>query len=110
MKKKISKIFTIMFIIFSFVLSQVYAIDEIVGGGDIGVNEVDKTLAAKILGAFQYVGYAIAIGMIIMLGVKYATSAAEDKASIKSSSVKYIIGAILIAGASTVANWIFNLL
>ena len=34
---------------------------------------------------------------------------ANEKADIKSSLVKYVIGAILIAGASTIAGWIFTL-
>lgn len=109
MKKKMSRIFMIMFIIFSFVSSQVYAVEQVIGG-DVGVNAVDNAFASKILGAVQFIGYAIALGMLIMVGAKYTMSAADEKATIKSSSVKYIIGAILIAGAATIAKWIFNLL
>lgn len=110
MKNKLMKHFTIMFIMISLVFSQVYAIEEIIAGKEIENTPVNNVLASQILGAIQYIGYAIAIGMLIAIGAKYAMSAADDKASIKSSSVKYIIGAVLIAGASTIAGWIFNLL
>lgn len=109
MKKKMVKVLTIITIIFSLVLSQVYAVEEVIGG-TVGVNAVDNAFASKILGAIQFIGYAIALGMIIVVGVKYTMAAADEKATIKSSSVKYIIGAILIAGAATIAKWIFNLL
>ena len=66
-----------------------------------GISPMVKT----ILGAIQWIGYAIAIGMLIYIGIKYVTSAANEKAELKSASVNYIIGAIIIAGAVTICNW-----
>ena len=45
--------------------------------------------ANKILGFVQWAGYAIAVGMLIYVGIKY------------------VIGAVLIAGAATISQWIF---
>lgn len=109
-KRKIIKLISVTSCMMVTLLSQAYAIDVIVGGGEIGVNPVDNNFASKILGAVQFVGYAIAIGMLITLGAKYTMASADDKASLKSSIPKYILGAILIAGAATVAGWIFNLI
>lgn len=66
-----------------------------------GISPMAKT----ILGAIQWIGYAIAIGMLIYIGIKYVTSAANEKAELKRASVNYIIGAIIIAGAVTICNW-----
>lgn len=111
-KNKTKKIISMMNYVCLMLLSQVYAIEDIVAGSgkNIGVNPLDNDVASKILGAFQFIAYAIAIGMLIVVGIRYTMAAADEKASLKSSSAKYIIGAILIAGASSFATWIFNLL
>lgn len=63
-------------------------------------------MAQTILGAIQYIGYAIALGMIIYVGIKYTMSAANEKADLKRASINYVIGAIIIAGAVTICNWV----
>ena len=68
-----------------------------------------KTTAGSILGFVQWIGYAIAIGMLIYIGIKYVTSPAAEKADVKQALVKYVIGAILIAGAATISGWVFNI-
>ena len=63
-------------------------------------------MVSTILGIIQWVGYAIAIGMLIYIGVKYTMSAANEKADLKSASINFVIGAIIIAGASTICGWV----
>lgn len=67
------------------------------------------TLAAKVLGFVQFVAYAIALGMLIYVGIKYVMASANERADLKSALVKYVIGAIIIAGASTILGWIMNI-
>ena len=62
-----------------------------------------------ILGFVQFVGYAIAVGMLIYVGIKYVMASADEKANLKNALVRYVIGAVLIAGASAVSGWIFGL-
>lgn len=66
-------------------------------------DQVGKTLAM-----IQWIGYAIAVGMLIYIGIKYIMASANEKADLKSSLVKYVIGAVLIAAASAIAGAIFN--
>ena len=63
--------------------------------------------ANKILGFVQWAGYAIAVGMLIYVGIKYVMASANEKADLKNSLIKYVIGAVLIAGAATISQWIF---
>ena len=65
--------------------------------------------ANKILGFVQWAGYAIAVGMLIYVGIKYVMASANEKADLKNSLIKYVIGAVLIAGAATISQWIFNI-
>lgn len=62
--------------------------------GDIG------GMASDVLGFLQYVGFAIAIGMTVYAGMKYMMSAANEKAELKESSIRLVIGAIIVAGVS----------
>ncbi len=62
-------------------------------------------MVETILGAIQWIGYAIALGMLIYVGIKYTMSAANERAELKKMSVNFVIGAIVIAGAATLCNW-----
>ena len=68
-----------------------------------------QTFGNSFLGFVQWIGYAIAIGMLIYVGVKYTMASANEKADLKAGLVKYVIGAILIGGASAVAGLFFSL-
>lgn len=59
---------------------------------------------SQILNALAWFGYAIALGMFIYIGIKYAMSAANEKANVKQGLINYLIGAVLIASASVIAN------
>ncbi len=61
-----------------------------------------------VVGLVQVIGYALAIGMLIYLGIKYVTSSANEKADLKKGSVNYVIGAIIIASAATLVKLFFN--
>lgn len=62
-----------------------------------------------ILGFIQFVGYAIAVGMLIYVGIKYVMASADEKANLKNAMIRYVIGAVLIAGATSIAVWVFAL-
>lgn len=66
-------------------------------------------LAGNVLGFVQFVAYAIALGMLIYVGIKYVMASANEKADLKSALVKYVIGAIIIAGASTILAWVMGI-
>lgn len=79
----------------------------ITGGAKAPGNAADT--ANAIIGAMQWIGYAIAIGMLVFIGIKYVMASANEKADLKNSLIKYVIGAILIAGAVTIGGWIFKI-
>lgn len=67
-----------------------------------------ETMVKTILDAIMWFGYAIALGMLIYIGVKYTMSAANEKAELKQTAINFIIGAIIIAGAVTICNWLIE--
>lgn len=63
-------------------------------------NDVIKT----VLGALKWIGVAIAVGMLIFLGIKYVTSAPEGKANLKGQLGVYVLGFVFIVAATTVVG------
>ena len=74
------------------------------------INNPEATsIASKILGFIRFIGYGVAIGMILYIGIKYMMSSAAEKADLKKGSVNYVIGALLVAGATTVVTMLFGI-
>ena len=72
-----------------------------------GVDEV-KTLGGKLMGVIQTAGVVIAVIILMVLGIKYMMGSAEEKAEYKKTMIPYLVGAILIFAASTIANVVYQ--
>lgn len=72
-----------------------------------GVDGI-KTLGGKLMGILSTIGMVIAVLILMILGIKYMMGSAEEKAEYKKTMIPYLIGAILIFGASTIATMVFN--
>ena len=72
------------------------------GTGDI------QTVGQKVMGIINTVGVVVAVVILMVLGIKYMMGSAEEKAEYKKTMMPYIIGAVLIFGATTIANAIYN--
>lgn len=66
-------------------IKEVGALDGVLGG---------------ILGVVKVVGYTFAVGMLLYVGIKYVMASANEKADLKKGSISYVIGAVIIFGAS----------
>lgn len=59
-----------------------------------------QTIGNKILGVVQVVAITIAVIMLVVLAIKYLTSSPNEKADVKKSAMTYVIGAVVLFGAS----------
>lgn len=110
MSKKCLTILAMCLCLISLGFGVVYGTLDGIGltpSGDV-LGEDEKALAGNIIGVLQWAGFAIAVGMIIYIGIKYVMASADEKASLKSTVVKFIVGAFLIANATLVAGLIFK--
>ena len=110
MKKSIIVFLSTVAVLFTFgigcVLADVnYSIGKITPNQPTGAGST----VGIIVGTLQWVGYAIAVGMLVFIGIKYVMASANEKADLKQSLVKYVIGAVLIVFATTIAKWVFSL-
>ena len=111
--KKFLKLAIPVFFCVMLIMTSVMAFGEI--NTDKAITDFkDNSGAAEtantIIGAVQWIGYAIAVGMLVFVGIKYILASANEKADLKNALIHYVIGAILIAGAVTVAGWIFAIM
>lgn len=67
-----------------------------------------KDMVSKILGFVQVLGSAIAVIMIIVIGIKYMLGSAEEKADYKKTLLPYVIGAGCIFAASNIASIVYS--
>ena len=61
-------------------------------------------IAGTVLGAIKWIGVAIAIGMLMFLGIKYITSSPEGKADLKKQLGVYVLGFVLLVGATVIVG------
>ena len=103
----ITKIVLVMVLIVS-LANTVFAYDP--GNWEANEQTSDQMneIVGTILGFVQVIGSAIAVIMIVVLGIKYMVGSAEEKAEYKKTMIPYLVGAICIFAASTIANVVYN--
>ncbi len=120
MNKDVLKIISIFFILIIVLFNFSYAIDyheisqEIEGyfvngtNNDSSVNP--ETLRDNILGIFKYIGYFLAVCVILVTGIQFLTANAQKKAQLKEKLWYIAIGVIILAGGIPMYEAIRNAL
>ena len=71
-------------------------------------NTAFDTIWTKIVGVIRSAGYAVSVGALVVLGIKYMMGSAEEKSEYKKSMVPYVVGAVLVFATSTVIGLVQN--
>ena len=105
MKKNFRRIVSVLFTmaIVASMASVVFAHDITI----VDTNQFDNVLG-RILGFVQIIGYAFGTGMLLYIGIKYMMASANEKADLKKGAINYVIGAVLVFGATAVVGFIKN--
>lgn len=64
----------------------------------------------SIINAVLWFGYAIALGMVIFIGIKYMLGAADAKADMKNAVKNWLIGAFIVFMATTIIGAVLNVI
>ena len=103
--KTVTKIITILLIIATILgaVSMVFAdsIDIPGSSNPITGTGLDTTVE-NIIGIVQYICYAAAVILLVILGVKWISAAPEGKADIKKGAIIYVVGAALVFAAGVI--------
>ena len=72
-----------------------------------GTTEI-QNFGGNIMGVINVVGVVVAVVVLMVIGIKYMMGSAEEKAEYKKTLMPYVIGAVLVFAASTIAGVIFS--
>ena len=78
----------------------------ITANDNAGAVKKVQNVAGSVLGIVQVIASATAVIMLIVLAIKYISSAPNDKAEIKKHAVIYVVGAVLLFGATGILQLI----
>ena len=99
-------VIVMIFMLFS---TNAYALtlDQIDGSGaeTQNINNVGNKLITYV----SVIGSIVSVIVLIALGIKYMLGSVEEKAQYKKTLMPYIIGAVFVFAASSIASIIYNL-
>ena len=78
------------------------------GSGDAGYSDM-KGAIETILGFIAFMAWAVALIMILVIGIKYMTRGAGGRAEVKSTFLPYVIGAVCVGSATTIATFVMGI-
>ena len=109
-KKRIFR--SILISIVMIILSATPVLATVTGilGGDPEPNGGELSgMGDSILGYVVWFGWAIAVGMILVIAIRYMMASANERADLKNGSIRYIVGVLLLATLITVFNGIMGI-
>ena len=77
------------------------------GNSSVQTTKLDS-LGQSIVKIVTTVGSIASVIVLVVLGIKYMMGSAEEKAEYKKTLLPYVIGAVFVFAASTIASVIFN--
>lgn len=73
-------------------------------GTETGASNDVVNIGNQIIGILTTVGVVVAVVVLLILGIKYMMGSASEKAEYKKTMIPYLVGAILIFGASAITK------
>lgn len=67
-------------------------------------------LVGSVLGFIKFAAIAIALGMLLIIGIKYITASPDGKADIKQTAIHYLFGAVCIFASGLILGAIQSLI
>ena len=67
-----------------------------------------EAFGENVLGIIQLIGIVGSVIILIVAGIKYMTGSIEEKADYKKALLPYVVGAILLFSATTIANVLYQ--
>ncbi len=77
--------------------------------GNVSDADSLRDMGNIIIGIVQFVGSAVSVLALIVIGIKYMMGSLEEKAQYKETMKPYIVGAILVFGISNIVGIIASI-
>ena len=109
--KKLTKILTIILLVAIMLTVQTVVVkatysEQVEGLFDVEAEGTDNIMnvGGNIVSIVTTIGIIVAVVVLLVLGIKYMMGSASEKAEYKKTMIPYIVGALLIFGASAIAK------
>ena len=107
--KKLLILLTIIFFIIILSMGKTFAFSVTELTGTQLSNSEATGIGNSIITILTTVGVVISVIVLIVIGLKYMMGSLEEKAEYKKSLMPYVIGAVIVFAASTIAGVVYNL-
>lgn len=74
-----------------------------------GAQTQVTNIGNQIIGIITTVGVVVAVIVLLILGIKYMIGSASEKAEYKKTMIPYLVGAVLIFGASAITKVVVSI-
>ena len=78
-------------------------VDGLFEGGDADTEGLEN-VGASLVDIITTVGIIVAVIVLLIIGIKYLMGSASEKAEYKKTMIPYLVGAVIIFGASAIAK------
>lgn len=113
--KKTIKIMSILLVTIMFVTILATSVNATASGiiDQMKPTYNDKSgiasVGQKIVDIISTVGVVVAVIILLVIGIKYMMGSASEKAEYKKTMIPYLVGAVLIFGASAIAKVVVSM-
>lgn len=112
MNKKVFRIITVLLTIAMvvFIATTSFAaltVEDVGKEANVDVSKVGE-VGSKIATILRAIGTVLLVVVLMVLGIKYMMGSAEEKAEYKKTMIPYLVGAILVFGATQIAGAVLN--
>ena len=107
--KGITIIATILYIIILATPCFAISTNDITGKNSTVATEKIGAAGNQIAAIIRTVGIIASVIILMILGIKYMMGSASEKAEYKKTMIPYVVGAVVLFGASALASAIYDM-
>lgn len=85
-----------------------FSLDGFEDKSNTSIDKPVSKISGVILGVIRIIGLGVSIIMITYVAMKYMLAAPSDRADLKKTSIQYVIGAIVVFGATNILQVIID--
>ena len=78
-------------------------VDGLFEGGNVETGGITN-VGANLVSIITTIGIIVAVIVLLIIGIKYMMGSASEKAEYKKTMIPYLVGALIIFGASAIAK------
>ena len=110
--KKLTKILTVILLVAIMLTVQTTIVcagdyesqvEDLFQGGNVDTGGITN-VGSNLVSIITTIGIIVAVIVLLIIGIKYMMGSASEKAEYKKTMIPYLVGALIIFGASAIAK------